>query len=52
MEVLHVERHRIVAVHLAPACGTASKGEKTGKLGKEGIQNSKASSFGGETHGC
>ena len=25
MEVLHVERHRIVAVHLAPACGTASK---------------------------
>ena len=25
MEVLHVERHRIVAVHLAPACSTASK---------------------------
>ena len=25
MEVLEVEKHRIVALHLAPACGTASK---------------------------
>ena len=33
MQVLHSEQHRIAAVHLAPACGTASKAREK-KLSK------------------
>ena len=32
LELLHNEKHRVVAVHLAPACGTASKAREKSLL--------------------
>ena len=40
IDLLHNERHRVVAVHLAPACGTASKAreKKLTKLAAQGFK--------------
>ena len=40
LELLHNEKHRVVAIHLAPACGTASKAreKKLTKLAAQGFK--------------
>ena len=53
-EVLEVEKTRIAAVHLAPACGTASKAREKKLLtwAKKGFKNPLSTEVQSETDGC
>ena len=52
LDLLETERDKIVAVHLAPACGTASKArEKQLSSGKTGLQDSGTPQVQGEANG-